>query len=386
MFGRSNGVIFALLLFLTSFLGSIFLLFPLLPLAYYGSNLWRKCADRLVGFWLTFPVCLVECFFNTKFHVTGDLILRDKPALIIMNHRTRISTRPNCRLLLFPEGTDRSARSAAQSDSYALQNGLPRYNYLLHPRTTGFNHFLTVMREANYISYVYDVTVAYEDVIVDSEIRLIKEGTFPKNVHFNVKKYDIKDIPNDVEKRADWLRELWFKKEKKLKKFYEADARSRRLDPSGDRYVWPPMGVGEPPVVADGQPFWIRLRGWAFCTFTLISALLGSIYIITPLLPLLFVNPRCWRKCMDRLVGVWVAMPAALMTYMFGAKVRVRGDMIDHSKPAVIIMNHRSRLDWLYFWNALFTMDPWLCTSEKITLKGVLKYLPGAEINTEKIR
>lgn len=135
------------------------------------------------------------------------------------------------------------------------------------------------------------------------------------------------------------------------------------------------MGLGEPPVVADGQPFWIRLRGWAFCTFTLISALLGrllyykptvvssfnhcmtlfnaylhlsgSIYIITPLLPLLFVNPRCWRKCMDRLVGVWVAMPAALMTYMFGAKVRVRGDMIDHSKPAVIIMNHRSRCTFI---------------------------------------
>ncbi|EPB74910.1 hypothetical protein ANCCEY_05972 [Ancylostoma ceylanicum] len=84
------------------------------------------------------------------------------------------------------------------------------------------------------------------------------------------------------------------------------------------------MGAGEPPVLAAGQPFW------------------------------------------------------SLMSYVFGAKVRVRGDMIDHSKPAVIIMNHRTRLDWLYFWNALYKMDPWLCTSEKITLKGVLKYLPGA--------
>lgn len=138
------------------------------------------------------------------------------------------------------------------------------------------------------------------------------------------------------------------------------------------------MEVGEPPVVAAGQPFWVRIRGWAFCAFTLISALLGSIYVITPLLPLLFISPRCWRKCMDRLVGVWVVMPSSLMTYIFGAKVHVRGDMIDHSKPAVIIMNHRSRLDWLYFWNALYVMDPWLCTSEKITLKAILKYLPGA--------
>ncbi|KAE9417422.1 hypothetical protein Angca_008543, partial [Angiostrongylus cantonensis] len=349
----SNGVIFALLLFLTSFLGSIFLLFPLLPLAYYGSNLWRKCADRLVGFWLTFPVCLVECFFNTKFHVTGDLILRDKPALIIMNHRTRLDwmflwnalykmdplllttekislkaelkrisgagwamgcgsfiflernfeidketisssiryykdSGNSYQLLLFPEGTDRSARSAAQSDSYALQNGLPRYNYLLHPRTTGFNHFLTVMREANYISYVYDVTVAYEDVIVDSEIRLIKEGTFPKNVHFNVKKYDIKDIPNDVEKRADWLRELWFKKEKKLKKFYEADARSRRLDPSGDRYVWP--------VKTEGVGYYVSFGFWILMTAVWLHSLYDyhfvRIYVVVVLLFYTYVVRR----------------------------------------------------------------------------------------------
>ncbi|XGW07209.1 hypothetical protein V3C99_017043, partial [Haemonchus contortus] len=79
-----------------------------------------------------------------------------------------------------------------------------------------------------------------------------------------------------------------------------------------------------------------------------------------------------------RLVGIWVVMPGALMTYVFGARVRIRGDMIDHSKPALIVMNHRTRLDWLYFWNALFKMDPWLCTSEKIILKGILRLIPGA--------
>ncbi|KAK6052446.1 hypothetical protein COOONC_10048 [Cooperia oncophora] len=69
------------------------------------------------------------------------------------------------------------------------------------------------------------------------------------------------------------------------------------------------MGKGEPPRVSANQPFWIRLRGWLFCVFTLISALLGTIFIITPLLPLMYFKPRLWRKCMDRLVGVWVVMP-----------------------------------------------------------------------------
>nr|CDJ83971.1 Phospholipid glycerol acyltransferase domain containing protein [Haemonchus contortus] len=90
MFGRLNGVLFVLLLFLTSFLGSVFMLFPLLPFAYYGTKFWRICADRLVGYWLTFPASLVERVFGTAFHVTGDLILHDYPALIIMNHRTRL--------------------------------------------------------------------------------------------------------------------------------------------------------------------------------------------------------------------------------------------------------------------------------------------------------
>lgn len=66
------------------------------------------------------------------------------------------------------------------------------------------------------------------------------------------------------------------------------------------------------------------------------------------------------------------------MEYMFGVHIFVSGDVIDNSEPALIIMNHRTRLDWLFFWNALFRIDPWLLTTQKISLKGILKYLPGA--------
>ena len=67
-----------------------------------------------------------------------------------------------------------------------------------------------------------------------------------------------------------------------------------------------------------------------------------------------------------------------LMELIFGLKVTVTGDEIENSKPGLIIMNHRTRLDWLYFWSALFRINPWLLTSEKISLKGILKYIPGA--------
>lgn len=58
MFGRLSGSIFFLLLFITSLMGSIFILIPIMPLAYFSPKLWRICADRCVGYWLIFPtVC-----------------------------------------------------------------------------------------------------------------------------------------------------------------------------------------------------------------------------------------------------------------------------------------------------------------------------------------
>ena len=66
------------------------------------------------------------------------------------------------------------------------------------------------------------------------------------------------------------------------------------------------------------------------------------------------------------------------MELMFGVNITLTGHEIEHSRPGLIIMNHRTRLDWLFFWSALFRMNPWLLTSEKISLKGILKFVPGA--------
>lgn len=67
-----------------------------------------------------------------------------------------------------------------------------------------------------------------------------------------------------------------------------------------------------------------------------------------------------------------------MIFFMFGVDFHITGDIIDRSKPAIIIMNHRTRLDWLFFWNALYKIDPWLLTTEKISLKSSLKRIPGA--------
>ena len=50
-------------------------------------------------------------------------------------------------ILLFPEGTDLTPTTKARSDRFAEKNDLPKYNHVLHPRTTGFAFLVQKMRE-----------------------------------------------------------------------------------------------------------------------------------------------------------------------------------------------------------------------------------------------
>ncbi|KAG5857933.1 hypothetical protein ANANG_G00024650 [Anguilla anguilla] len=51
-------------------------------------------------------------------------------------------------LLMFPEGTDLTDNTRARSDEFAQKNGLPKYEYVLHPRTTGFTFIVDTLRKA----------------------------------------------------------------------------------------------------------------------------------------------------------------------------------------------------------------------------------------------
>ncbi|VDN08736.1 unnamed protein product [Dibothriocephalus latus] len=45
-------------------------------------------------------------------------------------------------ILMFPEGTNLCPESIVSSDSYAKKTGRPLLRYTLHPRLTGFQHFV----------------------------------------------------------------------------------------------------------------------------------------------------------------------------------------------------------------------------------------------------
>uniref|UniRef100_A0A1I7VRS3 PlsC domain-containing protein n=1 Tax=Loa loa TaxID=7209 RepID=A0A1I7VRS3_LOALO len=121
-----------------------------------------------------------------------------------------------------------------------------------------------------------------------------------------------------------------------------------------------------------------KLTGLFFWLLLFLSSFLGSIFLLFPFIPLVYFAPCVWRTIADCFIGYWLFLPSSLCDYILGVKFHITGDMISCSEPALIIMNHRTRLDWMFFWNALYKMDPWLLTTEKISLKQPLKCIPGA--------
>ncbi|KAL3096081.1 hypothetical protein niasHS_005840 [Heterodera schachtii] len=133
----------------------------------------------------------------------------------------------------------------------------------------------------------------------------------------------------------------------------------------------------EPPAVSFFELFHC-LKGLTFALLLLSSSFFGTFFFLMPLMPFAIFRPNLFRQLTDFLIGFWLVLPSSLVEFMFGVRIHLQGDKIDRNKPSLIIMNHRTRLDWLFFWNALWRMDPWLLTTEKISPKSTLMFIPGA--------
>ncbi|XP_066863970.1 lysocardiolipin acyltransferase 1 isoform X1 [Kogia breviceps] len=301
-----RGIYFILTLFWGSFFGSIFMLGPFLPLMFINPSWYRWINNRLVATWLTLPVALLETMFGVKVIITGDAFVPGERSVIIMNHRTRMDWMFlwNClmrysylrlekiclkatlkrvpgfgwamqaaayifihrkwkddkshfedmidyfcdiheplQLLIFPEGTDLTENSTARSNEFAEKNGLQKYEYVLHPRTTGFTFVVDRLREGSShvcpcisqprwipakrpmgknLDAVHDITVAYPHNIPQTERHLLL-GDFPKEIHFHVHRYPLDTLPTSKEDLQLWCRKRWEEKEERLRSFYRGE-------------------------------------------------------------------------------------------------------------------------------------------------------------------
>ncbi|XP_062065186.1 lysocardiolipin acyltransferase 1 isoform X1 [Lepus europaeus] len=280
-----KGIYFILTLFWGSFFGSIFMLGPFLPLMFVNPSWYRWINNRLVATWLTLPVALLETMFGVKVIITGDAFVPGERSVIIMNHRTRMDwmflwnclmrysylrlekiclkaslksvpgfgwamqaaayifihrkwkddkshfedmvdyfcdIREPLQLLIFPEGTDLTENSKARSNDFAEKNGLQKYEYVLHPRTTGFTFVVDRLREGRNLDAVHDITVAYPHNIPQTEKHLL-HGNFPKEIHFHVHRHPIDTLPTSKEDLQLWCHKRWEEKEERLRSFYQGE-------------------------------------------------------------------------------------------------------------------------------------------------------------------
>lgn len=76
---------------------------------------------------------------------------------------------------------------------------------------------------------------------------------------------------------------------------------------------------------------------------------------------------------------------AYYLEFLFGTKLVVKGDKVDAEKDCpLIIVNHRCRLDWMFYW--MVALRTGRLHHEKIIMKRELKFVPGpGKCNVQQI-
>ncbi|XP_017878184.1 lysocardiolipin acyltransferase 1-like isoform X2 [Ceratina calcarata] len=120
------------------------------------------------------------------------------------------------------------------------------------------------------------------------------------------------------------------------------------------------------------------VRGTLYCALWYGSIVAGFLFIACPMLPLLFLSPPKFRKCGDRLFSCWELYSTALLK-MFGVKIVVSGDHILPDESAILVMNHRTRVDWNFLWAAMYQAClPSIAAHRlKFVLKDAIRHIPG---------
>jgi lysocardiolipin and lysophospholipid acyltransferase len=125
-----------------------------------------------------------------------------------------------------------------------------------------------------------------------------------------------------------------------------------------------------------------RVFGVGFVFLLLLSATLGSIFLQSPMLPLLIFFPVLYKDITNFMISTWLILPPSLIRLVFGTRIRMFGSQgrLPEGGWNVIVMNHRTRLDWFYLWMTFLhtTCSP-LSVGRvfKIVLKSSLRHLPG---------
>ncbi|CAH2047308.1 unnamed protein product, partial [Iphiclides podalirius] len=94
--------------------------------------------------------------------------------------------------------------------------------------------------------------------------------------------------------------------------------------------------------------------GVAICAAWYYTILAGFYVLYCPVMYLMFFKHSLYRKAVDVLFSLWELYPVALFQWVYHTHLSLFGDYVNPNENIIIIMNHRSRVDWNYLWIALY--------------------------------
>ncbi|XP_044490112.1 probable 1-acyl-sn-glycerol-3-phosphate acyltransferase 5 [Mangifera indica] len=275
-----RGLICLLVLLATAFMMLVYWGFlSAVVLRLFSIHYSRKATSFFFGAWLALWPFLFEKINKTKVVFSGESVPERERVLLIANHRTEVdwmylwdlALRKQCQgyikyilksslmklpvfgwgfhilefisverrwevdesnmhkmlstfkdpgdplwVALFPEGTDFNEQKCIRSQKYAAENGLPILKNVLLPKQKGFCACLADLRGS--LDAVYDVTIGYKyrcPTFLDNVF-----GVDPSEVHINVRRIPVIDMPTSEEEVGTWLISTFQLKDKLLFDFY----------------------------------------------------------------------------------------------------------------------------------------------------------------------
>ncbi|XP_011555631.3 lysocardiolipin acyltransferase 1 [Plutella xylostella] len=94
--------------------------------------------------------------------------------------------------------------------------------------------------------------------------------------------------------------------------------------------------------------------GVLVCAAWYYTILAGFFILYCPVLYVMFFNHRLYRNLADTLFALWELFPVALFQCCCKTQLHHYGDYVDRDENCIIVMNHRTRVDWNYVWIALY--------------------------------
>lgn len=119
----------------------------------------------------------------------------------------------------------------------------------------------------------------------------------------------------------------------------------------------------------------------AVCTLLVmyLTSTFGTLFMLFPYIPLLFVDRRLFHVLSDFSLKIWFGLSVFLLEKLCRIKIVLHRAKTNRNerfaKSSIVLMNHRTRLDWMFYFCILFRLGA--MSNIKIILKDGLKKIPG---------